>query len=212
MDDTIIYLAAFIALSAAAVATAILVVRRDGRGAGDILKQLIIWVAIAALLPLTSWAGATMFHPRTRLKELTAQSHRLQVAVSAIDEKDGPARKQNWEEQERLRKLMDEERRLFYRAMFWIGYPIGLTALVVGLFLRALPVGTGLAFGGLGTLVTGCYSYWDDMGDALRFFSLLIVLAITTAIGLLKFGRPAAAWQTRTAHGAAADHGSSTPA
>jgi hypothetical protein len=31
------------------------------------------------------------------------------------------------------------------------------------------------------------------MGDALRFFSLLIVLMILIAIGLRKFGRPAPA-------------------
>jgi len=192
-NNTIIYLAAFIAFSAAAVAMAILVVRRDGRGVGDLIKQLIIWVAIAALLPLTSWAGATMIHPQTQLKELMAQNQRRQVAVNSIVHENNEIRKQNWEEQEKLRKLIEEERRLFYRAMFWIGYPIGLTALLVGLFLRALPVGTAVAFGGLCTLATGCYSYWDDMGDALRFFSLLIVLAITTAIGLLKFGRPAAA-------------------
>ena len=42
MGNTIIYLAAFVALSAAAVAMAILVVRREGRGVGDLLKQLII--------------------------------------------------------------------------------------------------------------------------------------------------------------------------
>ena len=145
------------------------------------------------MLPLTSWAGATMLRPRTKLKELMAQSQRVQSAMHSIDHEDQEARKKNWEEQERLRKLIEEEQRLYYRAMFWIGYPIGLTALVVGLFLRALPVGTAVAFGGLCTLATGCYSYWDDMGDALRFFSLLIVLAIITTIGLLKFGREAAA-------------------
>lgn len=61
--------------------------------------------------------------------------------------------------------------------------------LIVGLYLRALPVGTAVAAGGLSTLTSGCYSYWDDMGDSLRFFSLLIVLVIVTSIGLLKFGR-----------------------
>jgi hypothetical protein len=78
--------------------------------------------------------------------------------------------------------------------MFWVGFPLGLVALVVGLFVRTVAVGTGLAFGGLCALTAGCYSYWDDMGDALRFFSLLIVLVILIAIGLTKFGptKPAA--------------------
>ena len=191
MDDTIIYLAAFVTLTAVAIATAIIAVRRDGRDVGDLIKQLVIWVAISALLPLSSFAGATMLHPRTQLKDLMAQRQRAQQET--YDTQDREARSQSRDEQQRLGKLIDEEQRLFYRAMFWVGFPIGLTALVAGLFLRPVAVGTGLAFGGLCTLTAGCYSYWDSMGDALRFFSLLIVLVILIAIGLLKFGRPAAA-------------------
>ena len=52
MDETIIYLAAFVMLVAVAVATAIVAVRRDGRDLGDLIKRMIIWVGIAALLPL----------------------------------------------------------------------------------------------------------------------------------------------------------------
>jgi len=50
MDSTIIYLAAFVTLVAVAVASAIIAVRRDGRNVGDLIKQLVIWVSIAALL------------------------------------------------------------------------------------------------------------------------------------------------------------------
>ena len=197
MDETVnyfaalIYLAAFVTLIAAAVATAIIAVRRDGRNVGGLIKQLIIWAAIAALLPLSSWAGATMVHPRARLKELTNQRQRAQQET--YDTQDPAARARVRDEQDRLTKLIDEEQRHFYGAMFWVGFPIGLAALVAGLFLRPVAVGTGLAFGGLCTLTAGCYSYWNDMGDALRFFSLLVVLAIVVAVGLLKFGRPAAA-------------------
>jgi len=191
MDSTIIYLAAFVTLVAVAVATSIIAVRRDGRDVGELIKQLVIWVAIVALLPLSSWAGATMIHPRTQLKDLMSQQQRAQQET--YDTEDVAARGKSRDEQQRLSKRIDEEQRAFYRAMFWVGFPIGLSGLVVGLFLRNVPVGTGLAFGGLCTLTAGCYSYWDDMGDALRFFSLLIVLMILIAIGLRKFGRPAPA-------------------
>ncbi len=189
MGNTIIYLAAFAALVAVAVAMAIIAVRRDGRGTEDLIKRLVIWVGIAALLPLSSWAGATMLHPRTEWKELTAQRSRAQQET--YDTKDVDARARARDEQQRLTKLIDAEQRRFYRAMFWVSFPTGLTALVVGLFLRSVTVGTALAFGGLCTLTAGCYSYWDDMGGGLRFFSLLIVLAILIAIGLGKFGKPA---------------------
>jgi hypothetical protein len=191
MDETIIYLAAFVTLVAVAVAAAILAVRRDGRGVGALVQQLIIWVAISALLPLSAYAGATMLHPRARLKDLMAQRQRSQQET--YDTRDPEARGRARDEQDRLTKLIDEEQRRFYGAMFWVAFPIGLAALVAGLLLRPVAVGTALAFGGLCTLTAGCYSYWNDMGDALRFFSLLVVLAILITIGLLRFGRPAPA-------------------
>jgi hypothetical protein len=190
MDEEMIYFAAFIVLMAMAVAMAIIAVRRDGRGVELLLKQLIVWVGIAALLPLSSWAGATMLHPRTQMNDLMAQQQRVALETNDTNT-DVAARSKARDEHHRLTKRMDEQKRLFYRAMFWVGFPIGLTALVVGLFLRSIAVGTSLAFGGLCTLTAGCYSYWDDMGDALRFVSLLIVLVILITIGLLKF-RPVA--------------------
>lgn len=191
MSNTILYLAAFAAVVAVAVAMSIIAVRRDGRGAETLIKQLIIWLGIVALLPLSSWAGATMLHPRTELKDLMAQRQRAQQ--EGYNNDDVEARTKAYDEQQRLSKLIDAEQQRFYRAMFWVGYPLGLTGLVVGLFVRTVAVGTGLAFGRLSTLAAGCYSYWDDMGDGLRFFSLLIALAILIGIGLLKFGRSAAA-------------------
>ena len=77
MDDTILYLTAFVCLVAVAVATAIIAVRRDGRYAGELIQQFVIWAGIATLLPLTSWAGATLMHPRTKLQELHREESRL---------------------------------------------------------------------------------------------------------------------------------------
>ena len=185
-----IYIAAFIVLIAVAVAMAIIAVRRDARGMGELVKHLIVFTTLAALLPLTSYAGATMLHPRTRLKELVYQHSR--VGQATYDTQDPAARGKARDEAERLNKQVEEEKRLFYRAMFWVGFPIGLGALVAGLLLRPPTVATALAFGGLCTLSAGCYSYWDDMGDALRFFSLLLVLAVVGAIGVKRFGGPAA--------------------
>jgi hypothetical protein len=121
-------------------------------------------------------------------KNLMDQRNRAQQEVQ--DTQDVAARGKSRDEQQRLTKLIDEEKRRFYRAMFWVAFPIGLTALVIGMFVPTIPVGTGLSSGGLSTLTAGCYSYWDDMGDALRFFSLLLVLAVLITLGLIKFARP----------------------
>jgi hypothetical protein len=185
MNETLIYAAAIIALIAVAIATAIIAVRREGRDVDGLIKQLIIWVSISALLPLTSYAGATMLHPRTRLDDLQAQQQRALQEVN--DTKEVGERGKSRDRSEEFRKQIEQEQRGFYRAMFWVACPIGFTALVIGLFLRTVPVGTALAFGGLCTLSSGCYSYWDSMGDSLRFSSLLIILVTVVTIGLVKF-------------------------
>jgi hypothetical protein len=190
MDETTIYAAAFITLIAVAIGTVILAVKRDGRNVGDLIKQLVICIAIASLLPLTSFAGATMLHPKTKLNDLIAQQQRAQQET--YDTKEVERREKSRDQAEALRKQIEDEQRAFYRAMFWVGFPIGFAAFVAGFFLRGVAVATGFAFGGLCTLTAGCYSYWNDMGDPMRFFSLLIVLITVTAIGLIKFGRPVA--------------------
>jgi hypothetical protein len=185
MDDEMLYFAAFIVLISVAVAMTILAVRRDGPNLGEVVKQLIVWVGISALLPLTSYAGATVFYPRTVLKELTEQRNR---AMSEVGDSNDPAfRARVRDKQDQIRAQIDEHVRRFNRAMFLVSFPIGLAALVVGLYLRVVPVAAGLAFGGLCTLGSGCYSYWDHMGDRLRFFSLLGVLVVLITLGLLKF-------------------------
>jgi len=197
MDDTILYLTAFVCLISVAVATSIIAVRRDGRYVGDLIKQFVIWAGIASLLPLTSWAGATLIHPRHQYNELTRERGRLQQDRYATnDEKVDEQirikeRERIHKEEERLDKLIDEEQRLFNRARFWVGFPIGLIAMGIGFFLSSVAVGSGLSFGGLCTLTSGCYSYWDDIDDVLRFVSLLAVLLILIGIGLYKYRRPA---------------------
>lgn len=205
MDDTILYLTAFVCLIAVAVATAIIAVRRDGRYAGELIQQFVIWAGIATLLPLTSWAGATLLHPRTKLQELHREESRLRDERYTVNKDDLPEdeaartarmaerKKENdriAKEEERLAKEVAEEVRLFNRARFWIAFPVGLITMAAGFFLRPVAVGSSLAFGGLVTLTTGCYSFWDDIDDFLRFISLLAVLVILVGIGMKKFSRP----------------------
>lgn len=200
MSETLLYLAAFVILIAAGVAMSILAVRRDGRGAGDMLKQLVVWVGIVGLLPLVGYAGATILHPLKPMKDLIAERSRVQQDSSNVyfDNNDPAARKAAQEQrsklmdrQQELTKQIEEETRLFNRAQFWVSFPIGLVAILLGVAaIRIVCVGTSLAFGGLCTLSFGCYAYWDEMGDHLRFFSLLIALAALVVLGLTQFRAP----------------------
>ena len=201
MSDTLLYLAAFVILVAAGVALSILAVRRDGRGVGDLLKQVVIWIGIVGLLPLVGYAGGTILHPQTPMKDLMAELNRVQQEQGNFnyDNNDPAARAAAQEQrsklmdkQQELTKKIEEETRLFNRAQFWIAFPVGLVSILVGVaVVRIVCVGTSLAFGGLCALSFGCYSYWDGMGDYLRFFSLLIALVALIVLGLTKYGRSA---------------------
>ena len=57
-----------------------------------------------------------------------------------------------------LAKEVAAEERLLNRARFWVAFPVGLITMAAGFFLRPVAVGSGLAFGGLCTLASGCYS------------------------------------------------------
>jgi len=92
-------------------------------------------------------------------------------------------------DKDRLEKELEEAERVFYGHMFWVAYPLGLGALILGTFFRVQAVGAGLMFGGLGSLSTGCYCYWDRMGDWLRLGSLAVALVIVLALGTWRFGK-----------------------
>src|SRR5262249_41979392 len=77
----------------------------------------------------------------------------------------------------------EAEQRAYYHDMFWVAYPVGLVALVVGLFFPVQAVGAGLLFGGLISLGEGCYSYRDRMDGWLRFGSLVVALLTLLVLG-----------------------------
>jgi hypothetical protein len=101
-------------------------------------------------------------------------------------------------EKDRLEKEQDEAERAYYGTMFWVAYPIGLAALVLGIVFPVQAVGSGLMFGGLASLTMGCYSYWDKMDGWLRFGSLLLALLILLVLGTWRF-RPVGANGTSSA-------------
>jgi hypothetical protein len=71
--------------------------------------------------------------------------------------------------------------------MFWVAWPTGLLAIVIGIALSVQSVGAGLMFGGIGTLATGCFESWEYLGPWLRLSALLVTLVILIALGLWRF-------------------------
>jgi len=75
---------------------------------------------------------------------------------------------------------------IYKKNVFMIAVIIGLIVLVGGLFISNRSVSGGLMGGGILTLIIGILQYWSELGDALRFITLGVVLAILIFIGIKK--------------------------
>ncbi len=150
-------------------------------------KQLAIWLAITTLLPLVPWFGTAAFTSEPGGAEYSRVQRRLNeelLSASSPVEKD------------RLRAEIDQREkqneaseRVFAKRMFYLALPVGLIAMIVGIFVPVQAVGAGLMFGGIGTLVTGCFESWEYLGPGQRLGSLISTLIITIVLGLWRFGR-----------------------
>jgi len=154
----------------------------------EFVKQVAIWLSITTLLPLVTYYGSNAFQPPPDSDLYHTKNRDLEQAMSdAEDEKNLEERKRLRTQLNQLEDAHDEAVEVYQRRIFWVACPLGLVSLIVGTFLSNQPVGAGLMFGGLGSLTTGCYSYWDKMDGRLRLASLLLSLAIVIVLGLWRF-------------------------
>ena len=151
----------------------------------ELAKQIGVWLGIFVLLPLSVAYGTRAFRPPPDWEQYTKAETRLSGRIMETEEPADKAKLQ--EELDRLEEQREREERVFYRIMFWVAYPVGLVAVIVGILFPVQAVGAGLLFGGLATLTSGCYSYWDKMGDWLRFGSLVVALAVLLVLGTWRF-------------------------
>jgi hypothetical protein len=158
----------------------------------EIVKQVGVWLGIVTLVPLTAWYGTSVYSPPPDWKWYQKELRKVEEQIGDArrgEEKPDQLRK----EKDKLETELDEAEKVFYRDMFKVCYPIGLLSVIVGLLFRLQVVGAGLLFGGLFTLTTGCYSYWDRMDAWSRFGSLILVLVVLLAMGTWRY------WRTPTA-------------
>lgn len=154
------------------------------------LKQIAVWLGVVGLLPLTAWYGTAAYSPPPDSEEYNKAATRFD---ERIRDTQGLAEKEKLrDERDQAEKTYKEGQHLFYRNMFWVAYPIGLLAVIFGMFFPVQPVGSGCVFGGLSCVATGCYTHWDKMEGTHRFVSLVIVLVVLGVLGSWRF------WSVRT--------------
>lgn len=149
-------------------------------------KQVALWLAIATLLPTTTWYATAAFYPPPD----DAEYQRKMAQYADARQPNDPAEsKKFYAEKDRLQKEHDDAQSQFYRRMFWVTYPVGLLVIVVGLIVPVQCIGAGFMFGGIIALAAGCYSGWDLIGRWAHFWSLIVALAVVVIAGFWRFRR-----------------------
>jgi hypothetical protein len=151
----------------------------------ELVKQIAVWLGIVVLLPMSVWYGTSAFSPPPDWKHYSKTTSRLDEKIH--DAKSEAEKDKLRQERDRIDAERDEAERVFYADMFWVAYPTGLLAILLGTFFPVQAVGAGLMFGGLASLTAGCYAYWDRMGDWLRFGSLVLALLVLLILGTWRF-------------------------
>lgn len=162
-------------------------------------KQFAISSGIAVLLPFLVHYSVALFSPppnyndyhiETYTEDSTEETEDLTEEESkeqAIKKEESKKEKEKMkQENERRTKELEEGVKHFQRYVFFVAYPVGILAIIIGFILPVQSVGTGLMFGGLATLAGGCYSYWGEMQPWGKFISLLIALVILIVLGFLR--------------------------
>ncbi len=133
-----------------------------------------IAMGIAILLPLLVVYGVNTFSPPPKWEDYHPKEQ-----FSAPVEKETPEEtaRRNAEYQEQSKK-MEDARRVHQMRLFFTAVPVGLIAIIAGTFVRIPALAPGLVFGGVFTLVEGYLFNWQELGDPIKFVSLLVALVV----------------------------------
>jgi hypothetical protein len=93
------------------------------------------------------------------------------------------------EEQRRTGEALEAAEARFQGRLFAVAVPLGLAAVLVGIFLRLPATGTGLMFGGIVAVCDGYFNYWDHLSATFKFISLLAAFIVLIFVGYRKLER-----------------------
>jgi hypothetical protein len=153
----------------------------------DLFKQILVCLGIGTVLPLGVWYGNSVLHPPPDSKQYYKSKQVLYEKIN--DAKTSADKDKLRAEADRIDKEFETVENAYYRAMFFVAFPVGILAVVIGILYPVQAIGVGILLGGICTLVSGCYSFWDKMTDALRFGSTVAGLVVLLILGTWRFGR-----------------------
>jgi uncharacterized membrane protein YphA (DoxX/SURF4 family) len=155
-------------------------------------RQIAIGFGIAIIFPLLVYYGvATIFPP----PKLPSSSGPVIVpppnATPEERQKYKDEEEKRQEEQRKRHEAYTTAAKDFARHLVIISTPLGVAAILIGAYISLYAIGTGLIFGGIFTVATGYWNYWNYLEDWVRFASLLAGFLILLFVGYFRVSRAA---------------------
>ncbi|MGQ4808321.1 hypothetical protein NKDENANG_01703 [Candidatus Entotheonellaceae bacterium PAL068K] len=147
-------------------------------------KKFALGFALALILPMMVYYGVSSVSPPPDWEQYMIENyHERHERASAEEQQQMEAQKSE------LNAKLREDSRRFQQHLFFTAVPVGVLAIVIGVFLPVPTVGTGLMFGGILNVCVGYSWYWRELSAVSRFLSLLIAFMILIFVGYKKIER-----------------------
>ena len=135
-----------------------------------IAKKFALAFGIVVVFPAMIHYGVSTFSPEPRWQDYHV--------TPLIDSNSAEYRKKDAEY-----RAADK---VFEKRLFAVAVPLGLITVIIGAFLSAPAIGTGLMFGGVFSVCDGYFNYWSELSAQLKFSSLLAALIVLIVVGYRK--------------------------
>lgn len=144
-------------------------------------KKFALGFGIAIIFPMMVHYGVSTFSPQPKWKDYQVKNYYERHKRATP-----PEQKKLEDEKNQLQEQRQKETKRFQKHLFFVAVPLGIIAIVVGAFLPIQAIGTGLMFGGIFSVCDGYCNYWHELGDVLKFLSLLCAFIILIVVGYKK--------------------------
>lgn len=139
------------------------------------VQHFALLVGIAVLLPVLSYGTANFLIPPSNWNHFYAQQSEYDRQQNRASSKS--AKIKITQTRQRIEKDLQQQDKRNRAGTFYVTYTIGLIAMTLSFAIALRGVAIGLTFGGLFSLAES-YFYWTEMGNGLRFASLLLAFVL----------------------------------
>ena len=156
-------------------------------------KKIALGFGIAIIFPMMVHYGFATFSTPPMLPKFETvnygyskidQDGKRVIIEPTEEQKNEEARKKESNEKRSLK--YEEEMKQYSENQFYVIVPLGILAILIGIFIPLQAIGTGLIFGGIFSIIEGYLGYWYYLSNELKFISLVIAFIVLILTGYKK--------------------------